>query len=107
MNVRSAIALTLFSAAIVLATSFANAAECRLETLRVPCPGHEKEAFDPYNSKESTEEIFQTKSQDLCLQKARTAVKIVRGGTLAKKTITVHYNGQKLEQNFTDTGKCR
>ena len=81
-------------------------AECRIKTEREPCKGQEQEALEPYNLKQNTEEVFQLKNVDLCLQKAKKSAKIVREGTIAKKTVTVHFAGQKLEQSFTDSQAC-
>lgn len=107
LEIRSSIILALLCAAIVFASAMAKAAECKLEITRKACSGKETEAFAPYNSKVTTEEVFQLKNVELCLQKAKSGAKIVRDGIIAEKTVVVRFNGQLLEQKFADTQSCR
>lgn len=83
------------------------AGECKIKVDREPCPGKKEETFKPYDGKNPTEETKTVEKLDQCLAFAEKASKIVRKGTLAKKTVTGTFDGADLKKTFSDTSVCK
>jgi hypothetical protein len=83
------------------------AAECVLKIDRTPCEGKEAEARKPYAGKNPTEEKRDSaKTAADCLTEGEKASKIVRKGTLAKKVVTVLFDGKEVGKK-EDSASCK
>ncbi|MBC7740974.1 MAG: hypothetical protein H7061_02175 [Bdellovibrionaceae bacterium] len=60
---------------------------------REACPGKEEAAFKPYDGKQETEEKNKAGDAAACKKMAEKTSKIVRKGTLIKKTVTYTFDG--------------
>lgn len=96
-----------FVVAMVLAiTSASFAGECVLKIKRDACAGKEAAAFKPYNGKAETEEKKKVDNADACKEEAKKAAKIVRKGTLSKKTVTASFDGAAAVTE-SDSAECK
>lgn len=92
--------------ATVCAPAFA-AGECMLSIDRTPCEGKETEARKPYSGKNPTEEKKEkAKTEADCLKEGEKASKIIRKGTLAKKVVTVTFDGKEVGKK-EDAKACK
>ncbi len=94
---------------LALSTVFSSASiagECVLKIKREACPGKESSALKPYGGKEETEEKNTTGSAATCKAMAEKSAKIVRKGTLAKKTISYSFDG-KDSATTSDSAECK
>lgn len=93
--------------AVISMGSVANAGACKLSILRAACsPAKEKAMLKPYDGKNPTVETLDLPSEKECVAKAEEQAKIVRAGTLAKKTVTVSFDGKDLG-NKEGTSECK
>lgn len=91
--------MSLFIAVLFATLCFsglAKAADCQLSIDRTPCPGKEAEARKPYSGKNPTEEKTKAKDPEACLKDAEKAAKIIRKGTLTKKSVAAKFDGKDL-----------
>ena len=87
----------LILAASVFVGLHAFAGECVMTIDRTPCPGKEAEAREPYKGVNPTIEKKGTADEKACLDLSKKACKIVRKGTLSKKSLTGKFDGKALE----------
>jgi hypothetical protein len=98
----------LLIAALVCTSQMSFAADCELTIDRSPCPGKETEAMKPYDGKNpTTEKAAGADTEEACLKKAEKSSKIVRKGTLSKKSVTAKLGGKDLGKTFTDEAACK
>jgi hypothetical protein len=99
----------LIVAASLVLSSSAFAGECLLSITRVPCPGKDVEAFKPYAGQKTTEEKKSSADAVACTKEAEKASKIVRKGTLAKKTVLAKFDGAAVDggKEFVGTSECK
>ncbi len=76
---------------ILSSTTFAG--ECVQKIKRDACPGKEAAAYKPYDGKVETTEKSTVGNMDACKKAAEKSAKIVRKGTLSKKTVTYTFDG--------------
>lgn len=90
---------------LMLATT-SMAGECVLKIKREACAGKEDIAFKPYGGKTETEEKNKAADAAACKSSAEKAAKIVRKGTLTKKTVTYALDG-KDGGSASDSADCK
>jgi hypothetical protein len=90
---------------IVLAQS-AMAGECSLSINRTACAGKEAEALKPYDGKNPTVEKGKATDLEGCTKEGEKAAKIVRKGTLAKKVVTITFDGKAVGDK-SDSKECK
>lgn len=73
---------------------------------RDACAGKEAAAYKPYNGKVETEEKKTVADVAACKAEAAKAAKIVRKGTLSKKTVTAKFDGADAGVE-TGTSECK
>lgn len=97
----------LFVSLFTFAASASFGADCMLKTKRDACPGQEAKAYKPYNGKVETEDK-EAKATDAaaCKAAAEKSVKIVRKGTLTKKTVVAMFDGKEVA-NVSDQAECK
>lgn len=95
-----------FISLLTVFSSVSFAGDCLLKIKREACPGKEIIALKPYGGKEETEETQTTATVATCKTLAEKAVKIVRKGTLSKKTITYSFDG-KNSAIVSDSAPCK
>lgn len=83
------------------------AGECVIDITRDACPGKDAEAYKPYDGKKTTQEKKKVKDEADCETFANKSAKIVRKGTLSKKTVQAAYDGKKIDKAFSDTSECK
>lgn len=96
----------LIVATMLFATSSVFAGECVMKIKRDACAGKEAAAFKPYNGKTETEEKKTVADMAACKAESKKAAKIVRKGTLTKKTVTATFDGNDAGTE-TDTAECK
>lgn len=92
---------------VALLGSSAFAGDCVIKTKREACPGKETEAYKPYNGKQETEDKKSAADAAACAAEAEKGSKIVRKGTLSKKTTSAMFDGKDLGKSFTGTSDCK
>lgn len=97
---------TLAAIVIALAASSAMAGDCVLKIKRDACAGKEAAAYKPYNGKQETEEKKTVADDAACKAEAKKAAKIIRKGTLSKKTVTATFDGKDAGTE-TDSAECK
>lgn len=85
---------TFLAAALMMMSSSAFAGECMIKIKRDACPGKEVTAYKPYDNKVETEEKKAFDSEGECKKWAVEKAKIIRRGTLTKKTVTASFDGK-------------
>ena len=73
---------------------------------RDACAGKEASAFKPYNGKSETEEKKTVADEAACKAEAKKAAKIVRKGTLSKKTVSASFDGKDAGTE-SDSAECK
>ena len=73
---------------------------------RDACAGKEAAAYKPYNGKTETEEKKTVGDEAACKAEAKKAAKIVRKGTLTKKTVSAMFDGKDAGTE-SDTAECK
>jgi hypothetical protein len=96
----------LIVASLVLVATSAFAGECVMKIKRDACPGKEAAAFKPYNGKTETEEKKTVGDEAACKAEAKKAAKIVRKGTLTKKTVAATFDGKDAGTE-SDSAECK
>lgn len=91
---------------MVFAGSGAFAGDCVLKIKRDACAGKEATAYKPYNGKTETEEKKTVGDEAACKAEAKKAAKIVRKGTLTKKTVTANFDGKDAGTE-SDSAECK
>jgi len=98
--------LAVILAVILVAASGALAGDCVMKIKRDACAGKESAAYKPYNGKQETEEKKTVGDEAACKAEAKKAVRIVRKGTLAKKTVVASYDGKDAGTE-SDSTECK
>ncbi len=96
----------LIAAVLVVVSSSAFAGECVMKIKRDACAGKETAAYKPYNGKTETEEKKTVADAAACTAEAKKAAKIVRKGTLTKKTVVASFDGKDVGTE-SDTAECK
>ena len=95
---------------LILSTILAHSAvagECSISVDRKACPGKESDALKPYDGKNPTEEkIAKATTAENCTKEGEKAAKIARKGTLAKKTVTISFDGKKIGEKSAES-ECK
>ncbi len=95
--------------ALIAATLFVGSlaqAECKLSIDRTACPDKKEAAYKPYGGKNPTDETTKAADEAACVKDAEKASKIIRKGTLSKKTVTAMFGGKEVGKK-EDSAACK
>jgi hypothetical protein len=91
----------------ILLSSAAFAGDCSITIDRTPCPGKEAEARKPYDGKNpTTDKAPKATTAEACIAEGEKSVKIVRKGTLSKKSAKITFDGKALAEK-ADEKDCK